>query len=78
MCLCVCQGKRHGNGHLIKDDGSEYQGDFRFDSLHGAGRWRSREGDVYEGKFAEAYLLKSTLTHVSSSSYDTHVYGGKL
>ena len=28
-------------------------GDFRYDVMHGAGRWRGREGDVYEGKFAE-------------------------
>ena len=45
---------------MIKDDGSEYQGDFRFDTIHGAGRWRSREGDVYEGKFAEVHTRGRT------------------
>ena len=45
---------RHGK--LIKADGSEFEGDFRYDVIHGAGRWKSVDGDVYEGKFVSGQV----------------------
>ena len=57
MGRCVRRGRY---GKLIKADGSEYEGDFRFDNIHGAGRWKSADGDVYEGKFASGQVRAHT------------------
>jgi hypothetical protein len=46
-------GKRHGKGVMVWDDGDIYDGDFMFDKRHGRGKYTYTSGNVYEGMWAE-------------------------
>jgi hypothetical protein len=50
-------GKKHGYGILIRNDGSKYEGFFYEDFLQGRGRYIEKEGKFYyEGNFY--YLIR--------------------
>lgn len=47
----VKEGKRHGKGVYVWNDGSRYEGDWYQDLKQGKGVFRWDNGDVYEGSF---------------------------
>ena len=46
-------GKKHGHGTLIFNDGTKYVGEFKDDVIHGHGTLTYADGDVYVGGFSE-------------------------
>jgi hypothetical protein len=47
----MVNGKKEGNGRLIKADGSVFEGYFHEDKKHGFGRTYFSNGDVFEGNY---------------------------
>ena len=45
----VLNGKRHGRGTQIWDDGAKYEGDWENDKSNGYGTFYHTDGDVYQG-----------------------------
>ena len=45
--------KKHGRGVEIYTDGTEYNGDFKYDEKHGHGILKFADGSWYEGDFFE-------------------------
>ncbi len=49
-------GKRHGEGKLVKSNGDVYEGYFLKDELNGKGEILYAKGDHYEGRFKDSKL----------------------
>jgi len=46
-------GKRHGRGKFVYDNGATYEGDFYEDEMHGRGKYVFITGATYEGDYRE-------------------------
>lgn len=47
------KGNKHGNGLIIWNDGSSYQGEFQKDLRHGEGLFNWNNGESYEGEYTK-------------------------
>jgi hypothetical protein len=47
------KGNKHGNGLIIWNDGSSYQGEFQKDLRHGNGLFNWENGESYEGEYTK-------------------------
>jgi hypothetical protein len=73
------QGKQHGLGTLIKDDGSKITGCFKAGLLDGLGRIIESSGLVFEGQFKDGELNgKAKIQNKSGGKFDGEMHHGKL
>jgi len=63
-------GKRHGTGKQVWDDGACYVGDWVQDRKHGVGEWTFASGIMYQGDIAGNSLEgKGTMKYVNGDQY---------
>lgn len=67
----IVDGKKHGRGVLISDDGEIYEGDWENDTRHGKGVCISTNYDVYEGNWENDLLNgRGILRYADGDIYD--------
>lgn len=49
-------GKRHGRGKLVFQDGKVYEGQFADDKISGIGTMKNPDGKIYEGQFLDGKM----------------------
>ena len=49
-------GKRHGKGRLVAEDGGVYEGEWVNDLMHGHGKYVYASGAMYEGEYKEGVI----------------------
>ena len=73
------QGKQHGLGTLIKEDGSKVTGCFKAGLLEGIGRIIESSGLVFEGEFKDGELNgNAKIQNKSGGKFNGEMHQGKL
>ena len=73
------QGKQHGLGTLIKEDGSKVTGCFKAGLLEGVGRIIESSGLVFEGQFKDGELNgNAKIQNKSGGKFNGEMHQGKM
>ena len=74
----MVNGKRHGKGTFILNNGDVYEGDFSEDLFHGHGKYTKIDGSFYEGEFFNGNMHgKGKITYADQCVYEGDFYDGK-
>ena len=67
-------GKRHGQGTLVLEDGSIYVGEFKNGKYHGNGLLRNCDGEFYNGYFEGGWRHGEGTTYYNDGLIETGNY----
>ena len=61
------EGKFHGKGKLIEENGNEQEGEFQLGDFHGEGNYIIDDKLICEGKWVRGELIEGSLRDVSGN-----------